>query len=293
MAKKIVFENKNNIIILYKNNFYSMEKFKCFFVKVEIIPGIYIKDVYYQFRIYIENDIDDILIFYNNKLVHEQYYSDRSKYILEFGFSNMIKLKEIDHMDVYVKDIYVKEGWGGDINRCELKRIQNYFDVLGYQFMSDNSKVEISSINKSLLKICEESRSCSNKINKFDINLCIRPYYDCIELYEYGNKYFVKSGNHRICVAIKLGIDKIPAKIIKIKYDYNFNNILNKINRNNKIDYKSAINLVENYYRALERLKIDKKTAKRIIKGELSFEDFINLIEIRNNKNIYELSCEI
>lgn len=293
MNKKIIFENKQNIIICYKDKFYNMKDFKAFFIKREIIPGIYIRDLVYKFEVYIENNIADILIFDKNMLVHEQYYSDRSRHIFEFNFSNMTKIDEIEVMDVYLKDIYVKEGWGGDINRCELKRIQKYFENLGYQFMSDNNKVEISSINKNLLKICEKSDSCNKKISKFDINFCIKPYYDCVELYEYGDKYFVESGNHRICAAIKAGIDKIPAKVIKIEYDYKLENILNKNNRNNKINCESAFILVKYYYNTLDRLNIDKNTARKILKDKISFEEFIELIEIKNNKSIYELSCEI
>ena len=117
---------------------------------------------------------------------------------------------------VNVKDIaeYPTELGG----RCRLLR---YRKLDAY---SNNEETLLDELTKSandddLLEICKTSGRCKAFWEEYQRGVTPFIDEDSIRLYEYGGRYWAVEGKHRVCMAMRTGVETIEARVWKLETD--------------------------------------------------------------------------
>ncbi|WP_415331563.1 hypothetical protein [Clostridium perfringens] len=239
-------------------------------------------------RVFKFNDKRSVCIYFNKRFYYlYQFSSFLFTELMPGVYFRSIGSKAI----VKIKNIIIEDAMGGDSINCELYILDEIFSNLDFYFFDTQMKIEHSTRNKNLLNICKNSKCCSKTINNFDLDKCIENYYHRVQAYKVNDIYIIKNGKHRVCCAKKTNLDYIYAEVTYLKIFSELvpnHSCMIRVSSN-----KEAKKLVKNYYDFFKKLNINNKELKKLLEDGISRLEFLEVLEKRNNKSLYEVCYNI
>lgn len=290
MERVFKFNDKRSVCIYFNKRFYYLYQFfSCIFT--ELMPGVYFWSIGSKAIVKIKNKFDDIIVFKFPKVVYKQFRDENSEILYRLSHNNSYEVEKIKVEKVPLKNIVIEDRMGGNENRCKLHILDKFFYDLKFPFFDTQMKMEISTQNKKLLNICQNSQQCKNIISNFDLNKCIDRYSHRVCAYKVNNIYVIKSGKHRVCCAKKTNLEYIYAEVTYLKRvpellpEHSHMRIVSSS--------KEAKKLVKNYYDFFKKLNINNKEMKKILEYGINRLEFLDILEKRNNESLYEICYNI
>ncbi|MDM0612623.1 hypothetical protein QTH09_16545 [Clostridium perfringens] len=290
MERVFKFNDKRSVCIYFNKRFYYLYQFSSFLF-TELMPGVYFRSIGSKAIVKIKNKFDDIVIFKFPKVVYKQFHDEASEILFNIEHTNFQELKKTEIKKIPLKNIIIEDDMGGDSRDCELYILDEIFSNLDFYFFDTQMKIEHSTRNKNLLNICKNSKCCSKTISNFDLDKCIENYYHRVQAYKVNDIYIIKNGKHRVCCAKKTNLDYIYAEVTYLKIFSELvpnHSCMIRVSSN-----KEAKKLVKNYYDFFKKLNINNKELKKLLEDGISRLGFLEVLEKRNNKSLYEVCYNI
>lgn len=272
----------------------------------EILPGIYFKASKNYAYFKIKNKLYSLQIIHHHEIKFESYPNHTSKKLAYFSRFRGEEIKST-YEEVDLSKIISSNHMGG-INNCYLEFIPYIFNsgCRSFKLFNLSDMVDLSNSSSYIANYCKTGDSCKKKISDFKKEACIE-FGNSVQLTKLGDSYFIENGNHRVCCAKKTNLKTIPAKVVYVSEKdnldlsmYGSEETYDNYRHGSPID---TMDFIENcdkapevlnlFYSTLNRLNIDKRCAKRIMKNNIQGVELIELIENKNNKTIYSLFEEI
>ena len=274
--------NIKNILDLFKvlmtvlyNLIYRKQKFKI---------TIKIKNTRDQFRV----------VQFNEKQKESVYYRDNES------------IPKNDYIDPKV--LPYPDTLGGGAGRCiiwsifsNLGLLDNGSDEL-YSVISTRKMFEISSYSNKLSNMCLRSKPCGEiiekmKEGKYEANFEIQDEWrDDIQVQYEDGRYWLSEGKHRVCIAKRFKIDRIPVKITIIKPNKENYVKVGVLEEGVKAFYKEELNcknILFDCYDKYNRLGLSIDDVRKLNEKGISDSEFVNFIEQTTNKDIVDLANEV
>ncbi|MEB2280216.1 hypothetical protein LAV73_09435 [Lysinibacillus xylanilyticus] len=279
--------------------------------EIEVLPSIYYrkikseqpKNVFSKTLNFIYSQLFDKQKF--NIVIEVRNIRDSFKIVkddIEHEYNCYVDAEYIEeNLYIDTKELPYPNSLGGGPNRCDIWGIFSRLKLLDYRDdlynILDNKRMfELSSCNDRLLEVCINSKHCGKIIKKmkegkykakFEVD---NNYYDddiSVELQD--GTYRLNEGKHRVCMAKRFNIERIPAQVTTIISD---KDTLVKPKRFFHSKPLNCENILIDCYDKYNRLGLSNDSVREL-NETVSDMELVNFIETTVGKTLTEIEREL